>query len=90
MRTDFVRAALGLAAAMSLAASSSGGLYRITVSREAQNLYRVDYTSREIYIKTRYCYVYAYFEEAIVDDERMVIHFLDSGDDCDIARILAE
>jgi hypothetical protein len=65
-------------------------LYRVTVSREAQNLYRVDYASKDVYIKTRYCYVYCYYEEALVDTDRMVIHFLDSEDECDIEKVLTE
>ena len=67
-----------------------GDVYRTTVSREAQDLYRVDYTSPTIYIKTNYCYVYAYYEDAIVDTDDMEIHFLDSDDTCSIERILVE
>ena len=65
-------------------------LYRVTVTRDAQNLYRVDYVPGKVYIKTRYCYVYCYYEEALVDSDRMVIHFLDSEDECDIESILTE
>jgi hypothetical protein len=65
-------------------------LYHVTVSREAQDLYRVDYNPRDVYVKTRYCYVYCYFEEARIDTDRMEIHFLDSDDECDIDKILSE
>jgi hypothetical protein len=65
-------------------------LYHVTVSREAQDLYRVDYAPRDVYLKTRYCYVYCYFEEALIDTDRMEIHFLDSDDECDIDKILSE
>lgn len=65
-------------------------LYRVTVTREAQNLYRVDYSPEDVYIKTRYCYVYCYYEEALIDSDRMVIHFLDSEEDCDIEGFLTE
>jgi hypothetical protein len=63
-------------------------LYRVTVSREAQDLYRVEDAVGDVYIKTRWCYVYAYSEEALVDTDEMVIHFVDSDDDCDIDKIL--
>lgn len=84
--------------ALSLAALSFGivagvgsaELYRVTVSREAQNLYRVDSTSGDLYIKTRYCYVYCYYEDALVDTDRMVLHFLDSEEECDIEKLLSE
>lgn len=90
--TSRVRSLL-LATLLALFAASSpltAELYRVTVSREAQNLYRVEYAVTDTYIKTRYCYVYAYFEEAIVDTDDMVIHFLDSEDQCDIDSILSE
>jgi len=67
-----------------------GLVYRATVSREAQDLYRVEYTSPTIYIKTNYCYVYAYYEDAVIDTVGMEIHFLDSDDTCDIEQILVE
>jgi hypothetical protein len=34
--------------------------------------------------------VYCYYEEALVDSDRRVIHFLDSEDECDIDSILTE
>lgn len=63
-------------------------LYKVTVTREESNLYKVDYSSPKIYIKTRYCYEYAYSEEAVVDTQRMKIHFMDSDSTCDIDEIL--
>jgi len=78
---------LGLANSLGAA---YGDAYRATVSREAQDLYRVEYTSPTIYIKTNYCYVYAYYEDALIDTDDMEIHFLDSDDTCYIERILVE
>lgn len=72
------------------AALGSAELYRVTVSREAADLYRIAYTARDVYVKTRYCYVYCYYEDAIIDTDRMVIHFLDSKEDCDIDEFLTE
>ena len=75
---------------VALAVHGSAELYKATVSRESQNLYRVEYTSRDIYVKTRYCYVYCYYEEALIDTDRMVLHFLESEDECDIENILTD
>lgn len=63
-------------------------LYRVKVTRKAQNLYRVEDAVGDVYIKTRWCYAYAYREDAIVDSDEMVIHFLDSDDECDIEKFL--
>jgi len=63
--------------------------YRATVSRKAQDLYRVEDAVGDVYIKTRWCYVYAYWEDAIIDTDEMVIHFVDSDDECDIEKLLA-
>jgi hypothetical protein len=67
---------------------SVGERYRATVTREEDNLYRVDLS--DVYIKTRYCYVYCYYEDAIIDTGEMVIYFLDSDDECTIDKILVE
>lgn len=55
-------------------------IYKATVSRQAQDLYRVEFIGRDLFVKTRWCYVYAYYEEALIDSDRMVIHFFDSDD----------
>ncbi len=89
MSTVIKNVALLLALASSLGAAFGDG-YRATVSREAQDLYRVQYTAPTIYIKTNYCYVYAYYEDALIDTGDMEIHFLDSDDTCYIERILVE
>ena len=88
MKLRTLRCALAFVAALSWGGPSGAELYRVTVSGEAQNLYRVDYSARDVYIKTCYCYVYAYLEDALIDDVRMVLHFLDSDDECDIDKIL--
>ncbi|GMR22477.1 MAG: hypothetical protein BMS9Abin37_0831 [Acidobacteriota bacterium] len=53
-------------------------------------LYRVEFIGRDLFVKTRWCYVYAYYEKALIDSARMVIHFLDSNDDCDIDKFLSK
>jgi hypothetical protein len=65
-----------------------GESYRATVTREDDDLYRVETTGE--YIKTFSCFVYCYYEDAIIDTGKMVIYFLDSDDECTIAEILAE
>jgi hypothetical protein len=50
-----------------IGARVSPGVYKITVKRESQNLYKV--RNQDIYIKTRYCYEYAYSEDVILEIE---------------------
>jgi len=50
-----------------IGASVSPGTYKITVKRESQDLYKI--TNQDIYIKTRYCYEYAYSEDVILEIE---------------------
>lgn len=52
----------------------------ISVTREESNLYKVRYPS--ILIKTRYCYVYAYSEDAFVYKD--TLYFVDEDESCDI------
>ena len=75
---------------MFLSVLARAELHRVTVSRDADNLYKVDNSPNDIYIKTRYCYVYCYYEDALVDIDDMVIHFLDSDEECDIDKLLTE
>lgn len=79
-----------LGQALSVAGLLSAELYRVTVSREATDLYRVEDSVGDMYIKTRYCYVYTYYEDALIDTDRMVLHFLDSDEACDIDKFLSE
>jgi len=65
-------------------------VYKATVTREESNLYRVDGSHPEIYVKTRYCYEYAYSERALIDTDDMELTFLDSNTTCTIDKILRE
>lgn len=56
--------------------------YSVSVTRKFQNFYQVD--GRQFFIATRYCYVYAYSEDAILDVAQQQIHFLNSRDACDV------
>jgi hypothetical protein len=40
------------------------GTYSVAVSRMASNLYKVD--GKNTYVKTRYCYEYAYSQDAVL------------------------
>ena len=61
-------------------------IYKASVTREESNFYRVEGTSPQIYIKTRYCYEYAYSERALIDTSDMEITFLDSDTTCQIEK----
>ncbi len=84
--------ALSLALLLSaLAAPASAEYYKVTVTRVAQDLYR---TAEGVYIKTRWCYEYASYEEAILkwdgpySYENEVI-FVNSGrQKCDVEKVL--
>lgn len=41
------------------------GTYSVTVTRKGSNLYKVD--TQNIYIKTRFCYEYVYYQDAYLD-----------------------
>jgi hypothetical protein len=64
-------------------------VYKVTVTRKADDLY-FDHDSR-LYIVTRYCYVYAYSQEALVrwDGYTGKIIF-DEYQDCDIEKIISK
>lgn len=65
-------------------------IYKATVTREDSNLYVVDWSNPKIYIKTNYCYEYAYSERVLIDTDDMEITFLDSDKTCTIDKILSE
>ncbi|MGB6847389.1 MAG: hypothetical protein WBG05_04200 [Thermoanaerobaculia bacterium] len=65
---------------------ASAEKYRVTVTREGSNLYRV--VGTDTYVKTRYCYAYVYYEDALVDTDEMMIYFLDSDDECEVEKII--
>ena len=54
-----------LATLMSLqAAPALAENYEVNLTRKGSNVYKID--GKDIIIQTRYCYVYAYSEEAIL------------------------
>lgn len=71
-------------AALSIGSPAHADLYKFSVRRLERNFYELD--SGKAYLITRYCYEYAYGEEAIVDDESDEIRF--DGGKCDIDKVL--
>ncbi len=82
------RSSLALLVAMCLVTQTSlAGTYEVNVTRRGSNVYRVD--GKSIMIQTRYCYVYAYAEEAILKSSGYggELIFIGSRDKCDIKAI---
>ena len=77
-----------LAVMMSLqAAPTLAENYEVNLTRKGSNVYRVD--GKDIIIQTRYCYVYAYSEEAIFKSTGYggEVIFFDSKDKCDVKAV---
>ena len=77
-----------IAAMMSLrVAPAQAENYEVNLTRKGSNVYKID--GKDIIIQTRYCYVYAYSEEAIF---KMFgyggeVIFFDSKDKCDVQAV---
>ena len=77
-----------LAAMMSLqAVPALAENYEVNLTRKGSNVYKVD--GKDIIIQTRYCYVYAYSEEAIFKSSGYggEVIFFDSKDRCDVKAV---
>ncbi len=61
--------------------------YKVSVTRRDSNLYKV--TGKDIYIHTRYCYEYVYYEDAILKMNGYTgeIIFLEEGEKCDVRAV---
>lgn len=61
--------------------------YEVNLTRRGSNVYKVD--GKDIIIQTRYCYVYAYSEEAIFKTSGYggEVIFFDSKDKCDVKAV---
>ena len=70
--------------------SGWAGTYELNVTRKGQNIYRVD--GKGVFIQTRYCYVYAYSEEAILRSTGYGgdLIFVDSRDKCDVKAVFGK
>jgi hypothetical protein len=67
--------------------------YKVQVTRKAQDLYEV--VGQNIYVKTRYCYEYAMYEDAIIEIDSpygfsvgKIIFVGSSSQQCDIEKLL--
>ena len=77
-----------LAAMMNLqAAPALAENYEVNLTRKGSNVYKID--GKDIIIQTRYCYVYAYSEEAIFKSSGYggEVIFFDSKDKCDVKAV---
>ena len=61
--------------------------YEVNLTRKGRNVYKID--GKDIIIQTRYCYVYAYSEEAIFKASGYggELIFFDSKDKCDVKAV---
>ena len=61
--------------------------YEVSLTRKGSNVYKID--GKDIIIQTRYCYVYAYSEEAIVKASGYggELIFFDSKDKCNVKAV---
>ena len=64
--------------------------YKVSVTREDSNIYRV--VENNMYIITKYCYEYVYSEDAILDivESAGSIKFIDSDNECVVCDILED
>ena len=88
-RKSIAAAVAGIVAALTLvlAGTAHAELYVIEVRRVEQDLYK---TSNGVYIQTRYCYVYAYGEKAVLRYEPCSydnILIFDNDDTCDVVKV---
>ena len=67
---------------MNAVAAPSSALYRVNVTRIAQDAYTVDYSHNVIV--TRYCYEYTYGDEAIYDADRSQLIFSAGRNTCSV------
>lgn len=79
-----LRSAAALAALV--ASMLTGPANAETVTRKSKNLYKVDGSS--VWLYTRYCYEYAYSEEAVLRNGELI--FVDSGAKCNVRLALKE
>lgn len=61
--------------------------YDVSVTRKDRNVYKVD--GKQLLVRTKYCYVYAYSEEAVLRMRGRTgdLIFIDSRDKCDVEAV---
>jgi hypothetical protein len=72
-----------------VAASVYAATYDVNVTRVEQDLYKV--TGFDMYIKTMYCYEYAYNQDAVISYDKNSytnsILFTESGESCKVKAV---
>ncbi len=77
-----------LAVACAVAATASAEYYKVNPKRIDSNLYRDIYTG--LIIETRYCFEYAYGEDAVLKYDRHSYDnklIFENGQVCDVVRV---
>ena len=83
-----IRSALVVIAAAAIPTLAFAEYYKINVKRVEQDLYKT--TTGGLYIQTRYCYEYAYGDDAVLKyeeysyDNKLVF---DSAASCDVVKV---
>jgi hypothetical protein len=80
-------AAAGAVALLAMAGPALAEMYVVEVRRIDQDLYK---TSEGVYIQTRYCYRYAYGEEAVLKYEQYSYDnklIFDDGEVCEVEKV---
>lgn len=82
-----MRSALVLLMLTFLCGSVLAETYELSVTRKGSNTYKV--TGKDVIIQTRYCYVYAYSEDAILKTSGYGgdLTFIDSREKCDVKAV---
>jgi hypothetical protein len=82
------RKAIIVCAVTGLVSTAYAQNYQVSVTRKDANLYKVD--GQQIYIRTNYCYEYAYGDAAILEAIGGAgdLKFLESKDECPVKAIL--
>jgi hypothetical protein len=64
--------------------------YSVNLTRKGSNVYKID--GKDVIVQTRYCYVYAYSEDAILKSSGYggEVIFLDSDDECDVKAVFGK
>ncbi len=75
------------AALIAISAPAFAENYEVSLTRKGSNIYRV--SGKDIIVQTKYCYVYAYSEDAILKSSGYggEVIFLDSKDKCDVKSV---
>lgn len=85
--TGFAVVVAGAAALSAVAGDARAEMYVVEVRHIDQGLYK---TSEGVYIQTRYCYRYAYGEEAVLKYEQYSYDnklIFDDGEVCEVKKV---